>query len=261
LRIDFLKDEKEWNSREINGNWKKLIENNDNLNVLFQSPDWFNHLYQIDNNSKLLLGVAYSDEHEAVGFIPLRIGTYNLYFDLKLYNFCTSKLETIFILGSVPILPSDPRYYDQFFDKITTICPDWDCLYLDSVPIQSYFWKYLINSKVVKDHFLFYTLDGIRPFYYKTLPTSFEEYIKTLKRSYRKDFKRKLKIINSDFSDDVKIVRIENSDEVPIFLEKAVDISRKSWQYQQIGGNVLFQKETEKKLDYLAQKKFYDLTY
>ena len=55
---EILSRPEEWNSPACRRDWQGLVDNSDNLNLIYQSPDWFGHLQQTEGERRLALAVC-----------------------------------------------------------------------------------------------------------------------------------------------------------------------------------------------------------
>ena len=124
--ISLVSSPEQWSLPELRQTWEKLLDSSDNLDLLYQSPQWFEHLFATNtNNTRLLLGVAKNNTGCLAGIVPIRIDRYSLKFDISSYTFWKTTLSTAFILGSQPLLlTNEERLYDNFFSAIWQNIPE-----------------------------------------------------------------------------------------------------------------------------------------
>jgi hypothetical protein len=124
--------------------WDELLESSENLELLYQSPKWFGHLLAINPyNNNLVLGIIKDKSGQTVGIVPIGFGQNILSFDVSSYRLWKVRLRTASILGSQALMPQNEDIYEQLFMTLMSAFPEIHCIYLGSVPIDSFLWEYL----------------------------------------------------------------------------------------------------------------------
>jgi hypothetical protein len=237
--FSFVSSPEEWNLPNLRQEWEKLLKSSENLDLLYQSPQWFDHLVATDpDDIRLLLGIAQNDAGRLVGIVPIRVDWYNLKYDISSYALWKTTLRTASILGSQPLLPPDERLYNRLFTAIWENIPECDSIYMDSVPMDSFLWQYLERSRESREHCLLYVPDGIRPYHSLLLPTIFDEYLSKFKSKTRNTFKRKVKRLRGHGGGRLKILRVDSEDQIQAFLKGAVPVAKHSWQQKRLGTRI-----------------------
>jgi GNAT superfamily N-acetyltransferase len=229
----------QWNLFNLRQKWEQLLESSDNLDLLYQYPQWFDHLVATDpNDTRLLLGVVKNDTGILTGISPIRVGRYSLKFDISSYALWKTNLRTAFILGSQPLLPPDERLYDRLFTALWENLPECDCIYMDTVPTESFLWQYLDKSKWLLELWIPHVVDGIQNHHALLLPPTFEEYLSKFKSKTRNTFKRKVKRLREQGGGRLEMLRVDSEDQVQAFLEGAASVARHSWQQKRLGTRI-----------------------
>ena len=73
---EILSRPEEWNSPACRRDWQGLVDNSDNLNLIYQSPDWFGHLQQTEGERRLALAVCRDKSGRTIAVAPLRIARF-----------------------------------------------------------------------------------------------------------------------------------------------------------------------------------------
>src|SRR5262249_7525023 len=144
----------------LRARWLELWKGSSNLQALFQSPEWFDHLRKADRNTKLFVATAHNEAGELVGVAPLRVGTFQLNFVIKHRTFWSSTLRTLQILGGTPLFPDDEALYDKLFDLVNERFADAsDCVFMTMVPKSGFLWDYLQRSRAIQKNLILYVPD------------------------------------------------------------------------------------------------------
>jgi hypothetical protein len=219
--------------------WENLLSSSSNLGVMYQSPEWCEHLIATDfENSQLSLGLAKDDKGRIIGIVPIRVGIYNLKFDVYASALWKTKLRTASILGSQPLLPNDVHLYESLFASIWNNLPECDCIYMDSIPTDSHLWQYLKKSGSNQKKYMIYVPDGLRPYHSILLPATFDEYVSKFKRKKRYNLERQVNLLRDHGNGRLEMLRVDSGDQIQTFLEGAVAVAKGSWQQTRIGTRI-----------------------
>jgi hypothetical protein len=240
---------------QLREEWGNLLSSSENLDLLYQSPQWCEHLLAADSkNSQLLLGVAKNKVGSVVGVVPIRVGQYNLRFDISSYALWKTTLRTASILGSQPLLPNDDYIFDCLFASLWSNLRECDCIYMDSVPTNSFLWQYLGKSGENRRNDILYVPDGARPYHSLLLPATFAEYLSSFKRKKRYNLERQVKMLRDHGGGVLDMMRVDSESQIQGFLEGAVWVARNSWQQTRIGTRIDNSPQRHAKLADLAER-------
>jgi len=242
------------NSREFRDQWGSLLSSSNNLDLLYQSPNWFDHLSFINSDKKLSAEVYKDDSDQILGIVPILIGQYWLRFDISAQALWKTPLNTAYILGSQPLVPHHENIYDMLFASIWEDFPDCDCVYIDSLPTDSFLWNYLKKVGTERKNYLLYIPDGVRPYHSLLLPPTFDEYLSNFKRKKRYNLERQVKMLRDYGDGKLDMIRVDSEDRIQDFLEGAVSISQNSWQQTRIGTRIDNSPQRHAKLADLAER-------
>jgi len=228
---DFLSD-------ELVDEWNNLLDKSRNINSLYQSPEWYEHLMIAKPNADKLLCVIRNKTKALIGLVPIFVDEYKLKFNVYEYSLWEKRIQGIFILGSEPLLSGESSLCYDVFQLLWEKFPKCDCIYIDSLSTDSYVWDYIIKSQNIKNNYLLYIPDGVRNFHSLELSRTFDNYLKKFKSKTRNTLKRKIKKLNKYSKGNLKLERIESKDQVDSFLEQAVLVAKNSWQENKIGTRI-----------------------
>ncbi len=145
IKSSFLSATATWGSNNFQESWKKLSDKNNHINTLFQTPQWFNHLYNHEPNSGLQVFVQWDANNNPIGICPIISGNYKLRFDIYEKALMTHSFTTSYVLGSLPMFITETNIYNNFFESMQKSSNKNDCIYFDCVPVNSFLWNYLQN--------------------------------------------------------------------------------------------------------------------
>jgi hypothetical protein len=104
----------------------------------------------------------------------------------------------------------------------------YDAIFLDSVPVDSFLWKYV---QTTDDAFRTYRPNEPMPRPRIRVEGTFESYLKRFSARHRHNLRRRVSKFREDHT-DVRWVRYSAPEEVNAFLDLAVAISRKTYQWR-----------------------------
>ncbi|MCK5506785.1 MAG: GNAT family N-acetyltransferase [Thermodesulfovibrionia bacterium] len=235
-------------------NWDELSDNCRNIELLFQSSQWISHLIECEPENDLVLAVVQNSTKQIVGRAPLRQGGKSLTFSIGNRVLWKKKLKSVFILGSQPLLPEYEDVYDSFFLAMSNKYREADCVYFDSIPMKSFCYNYLKESKFLRRMYHVYVPYGGRQHYLITLPETFEKFLLKFKRKKRYNLKRQIKSFQEFASGKLRLQRIVSLDQIDFFLKEATRVADNSWQKTALGMRINNNESLRKKYRDLAKR-------
>jgi CelD/BcsL family acetyltransferase involved in cellulose biosynthesis len=218
-----------WTAPDVRSAWETLVARTDNLNAIFQSPEWFDHRAATARTPLLILATVRDARGAVVGVVPFARERLELAFHARLYH---PALRVAMLLGGQPLLPEDPALFDLLFTAAADALPEVDAIQLHMVPRNSFTWAYLQESRVVRERFLLYVpaLPGEGATYAIDLPDSFEAYLSMLSAKRRSLFKRRVRQLREHGQGALVLERFDGPGAGEAFLAAAGVIARKTWQ-------------------------------
>lgn len=208
--------------------WKTLLTHSKSPEKVFQTPGYFEFISQLPNkdNSQELIIAKSAHNQEIMAVLPLRTGRRTLHLNVGKHTLVHLRLRTIALLGSTPLAADNPQLFDTLIDFIFQSFPQKNTIAMQSLPKDSDFYRYLINSSNIKKKYGFFIQDGWRICHTTPLPDSFINYLGNLKSKKRYNLNRQLKILEKDIG-PLKLLRIDNPEHIfewAAAIEKLVPI-------------------------------------
>jgi len=141
-------------------------------------------------------------------------------------------LRRLRLLGATPGIPEDASAYDLLFTELAKQKNAFDAIYLEGVPLDSFLWNYLKTSTLVHEHFRAYFPDLPLPHLQLRFRGSFSDYMKKFSPKQRKNLLRQVTKIREGIVGEMRFEQYTRPDQVPLFLEPAVEISKKTYQWK-----------------------------
>jgi hypothetical protein len=140
-------------------------------------------------------------------------------------------LRRLRLLGSSLLFPENEAVYDLLFKELANRINDFDALYLTQIPVESYLWKYLTTSQLLRKTFQPYVSEEASLHPRLRLGKSFDEYMKKFSKTHRHTLRRKVTRFEEEAPGKVRFERYTRPDQVIPFLDDAVQVSRKTYQW------------------------------
>lgn len=230
--------------------WEKLVAAGGNPDALYQSPPWLENLALHDRSADHVVALVNNGGDEIVGVVALRMQDLPLNFDIGERSFFGPRIRVANVLGSQPLLVADASAHAGLYDAIAREFPACRGLFFKTLPAESSTWRYL--HEYGKGGWLCHAMNGLHSHHLIRLPETFEEFLESKNSRTRRNFKRRLKGFDPSVTPGSRLVRIDRADQVAMFLETAGVISKKSWQFRNIGVRVITSAEESVRQTHLA---------
>jgi len=188
------------------------------------------------------------DGKEIVGVVPYVTDRRQLICGLG--NFTVAKFPLrVVCLRSRNNIPAEAAAYDTVIQQI--LRSNSDAIYVSNVRTDSFFWNYLLNSPLIGGWFKFYQRKGPLPHLFIRLEGSFDNYMKKFTAKTRKNRFREIRLLQE--CGNVQLQRVTQASEIDGYLEAAIEISKRTWQFDR-GWGLRDPEIVASKLQFLAQR-------
>jgi hypothetical protein len=214
--------------------WSKCLNNSQNINKLYHSPDWIEHLIHIGVDVKI--GLETEDSDSLCTIIFVIIENFDVKFEIYERVLYKKKLKCAKVLGSYPLINHKQVPYEALISEIFKSFPDIDAIYLDSINLEHELYQNLKGLKLQNCEV--HWLDDPRKQYILGLPNNFDDFLLDLSAKTRNSIKRKKKILEKEYIRKLKFTRVENKVQINNYLQDMTQISKNSWQYKVLGSRI-----------------------
>ncbi len=235
---------------EIRSAWERLIAASGNPDALYQSPPWLENLALHDRSADHVVALVHDGGDGIAGVVALRMQDLPLNFDIGERSIFGTRIRVANILGSQPLLATEAAAHARLYDAIAEQFRDCRGLFFKTLPADSPTWRYLHEYR--KGGWLCHAMNGLHSHHLIRLPETFDKYLESKNSRTRRNFKRRLKGFDPSVTPGSRLVRIDRADQVAMFLETAAAISKRSWQYSDIGVRVITGAEEHARQAHLA---------
>lgn len=216
---------------------------------LQQDLEWL--LKQHSDNVDNLSGICLYADKVLFGFAPVLLRNKPLrcfWGEIKMFSFPMRCLHLL----APPSFPEDPEAYDLLFSALQELAPDIDAIYADTILVGSYFHKYLTAAKTFSRKLSFYAVGKTSEHFLIKLPESFDVYLKKFSSKTRNTLLRRIRKLEQDTT--VRLCRVAAVEDIDEFVECAVQISKKTYQWNLLGLGLRQPDRLREELKFLAER-------
>jgi hypothetical protein len=192
-------------------------------------PGWLKGYFDGQTNNLLIYALYQSGS--LCGVAPFLRRDWPLKWHLGELCVATFPLKRLRLLGGPLAFPNDQTACDLLFRRVLSD-GGFDALFMEEIPVDSFFWQYLHTSPLIHSSFLAYRPDAVSAHPILRIEGTFEQYMGKFSSKHRNTLQRKVKKLRESPFGEMRLVRYESPAEVPTFLDQAVEISRKTYQWQ-----------------------------
>jgi hypothetical protein len=232
--------------------WEKLVEEYGSPYGMYASPDWVLHILGTSGHP-VRVWKARDSAGQLEGLVPVEISEYSLSFEAANRKFVRVPLQTAHVLGGVPPLPKDPASHFRFFDAVFSELPECDCLHCDMVPWDNWFSEFLRQDRQVRQRYVVHSPFGARNWHMMRIAGTFEDYLGRMGSKSRHRLRNNVRKLEKR-AERFELRRVDRADQVEEFLRFAAEVSRNSWQHQDLGEQLSDDETTKKTLMSLADR-------
>lgn len=200
--------------------WEALVAQSQSPEAVFQTPGYFDFISAVPNlkNTQRLVVLRDTRSQDIVGVVPLRAGRRTWPLALGGLTLARLRLNTIALLGSVPLAPHEPAVLEQLFDYIFATFPATGSIAMQAVPEDSRFFHAVSASRHLRERYGIYIKDGWRACHTTPLPSSFDAYLRQFKAKKRYNIQRQLNLLAKDVG-PLRLTQVDRLDQIPLLLK------------------------------------------
>jgi CelD/BcsL family acetyltransferase involved in cellulose biosynthesis len=216
--------------------WESLMDLAHPLHRVFASPTLYEHQCTIEPRPENRVAVIRDDEGNVVGICPIVLWQLTMQFAAGKRLVARIMVKAATVLSCDPLVPPDPDLYRLLFRGLLDQLPWCDCVYLDSIALDSFPCKYLYSTEDRSRHYLLYPRRvKAREWIYMETGPSADSFLKEKQRRTRNTLKRRVKKLSEYGAGSLECRRVDAEAEVDEFYESALAIARESWQFHNLG--------------------------
>lgn len=213
----YIETQESW----IREGWERLLSDNNEGTLFYQSPPYFDHLASCICGDEVFLAIAECGNRNLRGVVPLRRTATTLDFEAKDQYFLRISFSGLKILGGNLLLP--PDLYDAMFSRLTSSFSDCNIIEIRGIRTESALWDYLNKNPSWQRQFMLYAPDGPRWCHTINVPDSYEDYISLFKRKKRYNLTRQVRCMEQWSNGRLSLHRVRATADLQV-LQKALFI-------------------------------------
>lgn len=194
-----------------------------------QDPNWLRGYFGGQESNLFLYSLYQSDQLCGVAAFLRR--DWPMKWQIGELTLAEFPLTRFRLLTDTLTFPSEEAAYDVLFQELAKADGCFDMLHLEEIPVDSFLWNYLNSRTLIRNSFLIYQPDAPAPHPLLRFQGSYEEYMGKFSSKHRKNLMREIKRIRDGVLGPMQFMRIERSEELAWFLDQAVEVSRKTYQW------------------------------
>lgn len=165
------------------------------------------------------------------GFAPFLVRDWPLKWYLGELCVGSFPLRRMRLLGGSLAFPENEAFCDLLLSRILSD-GGFDALLFEEIPVDSFFWKYLNTSSLIRNSFLPYQPEAASRHPILHINGTFAEYMGKFSSKHRNTLQRKVRKLRDFSGGDMRLGRYESPADVAAFFDVAVEISRKTYQWK-----------------------------
>gem|GEM_PF-3972276 len=197
------------------------------------SPEYLQQLSTV-NPASIKVVIVYDSERNVRALAMVQRKLHPVKFDVASRELFSVKLNLTGVIGSIPLVSDDGAVQRALLQGIALAWPDSQGVYHDALPVDND-WSVFVNGVSHKGQ-LIYSPYGQRPWHMLELCADFDEYLSRLSRRSRQARKREVRKLERH--GEVEFVLCDSDATLERFIQSAVKVSGKTWQFSRFGGGV-----------------------
>ncbi len=217
----FLTDWNEFTARRASQRYSEPMMHN---------PRWLRGYFagQLEN----LAVCSFYESGCLCGVAPFLVKDWPLQCHLGEFPVAELPMRRLRLLGVQPDIPEDESAYDLLFTELAGKNDTFDAIYLEGAPLDSFLWKYVNTSSLLRESFRKYVPDPPVPHRVLRVQGSFADYMKKFSSKQRRTLSRRVKKIREGMLGEMRFEQYRKLEDVDRFLEAAVEVSKKTYQWK-----------------------------
>jgi hypothetical protein len=187
------------------------------------------------------------------GFAPFVERTWPVRWQLGEITLATLPLRRLCLLGGAAHFPDDASAFELLFREIASTEAQAGALYLENIPLESLIWRFVASSRVVRKSFVRYVPEVPSPRVLLRIHGSFDDYLRRFSSKHRRRLRRTVRRFRDLAPGESCCLRVTRPEEVDAFLERAMSISRKTYQWKLLGGGLRDGEKLRRHMCFLAE--------
>jgi CelD/BcsL family acetyltransferase involved in cellulose biosynthesis len=220
---------------EVRRRWRELLRHIHPLNRGLASLEWLQLRVESCPGARKRVAVVTDSQGDIVGLCPLEAHHRHLSFSVGRRSLLRPRVLAACVLGDEPMIPENPRVHRQLYRGILDGWPEVDCV-APSLPWDGAVCRSL-RANGHGDRAFVYVEGGGPSFRFAApLEGDFDHYMMTvLSQKGRRNIRKETRELRADCKDQLRLIRIDSEDRADEFLDRALPLYEKTWQFRDLG--------------------------
>lgn len=217
--------------------------------TIYCDPEWLRELYKGDGTEVRLL--LFEKDDKVVGAVPFAFMNTTLKCQLGDVTAATFSVRRLHLFGYSPSIPAERAAHDALFGQFQDLASNYDVIFMESLRADSFFWRYLHSSPLVRKSFRLCCPHGPLPRPIVRMREYYSDYLCKFSSKTRKNRLREVKKLRE--RGKVELVRVTEAPQVDSFVDTVAEISRKTYQFNVLGTGIREAHTWKERLRFAAQ--------
>jgi len=220
--------------RKVPEEWRRFAAET-NCNPM-HDPDWLT-VHFAGKGEPVFVYLLYRSG-SLCGVAPFAFNNWPLKWHIGEMTVAELPLRRLRVVGGAPRFPDDKEAWDLLFRYLAQSGFNADAIYFDAVPIESFLWRYMTESRSLRRLFRKYVPQTPAQHYFLRLNGCFEEYMKGFSSKHRKNLNREVRKLKDGEAGEMRFIRYTRAEDLPEFIDFAVAVAQKTWQWNLLHSGV-----------------------
>jgi len=216
---EILSSPAEWHSDELRRAWEMLLTGRPSVTSIYQTLGWFDYVASMATRDSILVAVTRDPSKQIAGIAPIHLTHRTLDLHASGRTLLRLPMRKASLVGGQPLAAEDPEALDRLFETIASALPQADAIQVSGLETDSFLWRYLGSSAMLRDRFLVFVPEGVRPYTVLDLPPTFAEYLTYFNAKKRYNLNRQIVLLQRRGEGKLELQRIDSPSGAALFLQ------------------------------------------
>jgi hypothetical protein len=216
------------NSVGLRREWRELLDVSDDPFALYQSPEWFDHVRDVQGiaSSPNFLAIRRGVHRGLVAVIPMLVTSERCQFPLVLgRSYWTRPIEMIKLVSGCLLIRPDSDSYNGLFDAIHKRYASRP-VKIENVPVHGPLYDYLHSSKKINERYLLYQVPGFERLHLIPLPCTYAQFVEQYSGKKRYNIRRQVRLLGERSRGKLNLCEYRSRDDVPGLRRSVMELLR-----------------------------------
>jgi Acetyltransferase (GNAT) domain len=228
------------NSVGLRRQWRELLDASDDPFALYQSPEWFDHVRELEGitNASSFLAIRRDAHRGLVAVVPWFVTGERCHFPLVLGRcYWTRPIKMIKLVSGCLLVRPGGECFSSLFDAIHKRYPRW-VVKIENVPVYGPFYYYLQSSEKINHRYFLYQQSGLERIHLIPLPETYEQFLERYSAKKRYNLRRQFRLLSERTGRNLNWREYKSNGDVPELHRSFVELLRQRGQLRSMNEGV-----------------------